>query len=64
MPNITEDEYKLWKGMTDALQHQIDYLENIFEQEQRDRERRRLEKKQSCCNRLLNWLMNRNLKDL
>ena len=47
--------------MMDALQKQLDYLDDIFEKEE---ERRRIEKEQNCFFKFFNNIFNRNLKDL
>ena len=47
--------------MMDALQKQLDYLDDIFEKEE---ERRRIEKQQNCLCKFFNNIFNRNLKDL
>lgn len=47
--------------MMDALQKQLDYLDDIFEKEE---ERRRIEKEQNCLCKFFYNIFNRNLKDL
>ena len=43
--------------MMDSLQKQLDYLDDIFEQEE---ERRRIEKEQNCFWKFLNQIFYRN----
>tara|TARA_R110002020_G_scaffold85926_6_gene212026 strand:+ start:1693 stop:1878 length:186 start_codon:yes stop_codon:yes gene_type:complete len=47
--------------MMDSLQKQLDYLDDIFEQEE---ERRRIEKEQNCFCKFFNNIFHRDLRNL
>ena len=47
--------------MMDSLQKQLDYLDDIFEQEE---ERRRIEKEQNCFCKFFNNIFHRALRNL